>query len=152
MLIAPMNLGVGLVDDSLRSGAPVVADALVRDLQRRGARVGVIWAPDAIVLWNRCAQALPPKPSRDDSVRDVAVAFARELDRTAAYDALLIPSLALRERRMSLELLALQPGRRPPLEIRWGLDPGHGMVLSDTGPVQDGVSLALEPIWRSIAR
>ena len=151
VVIAPMNLGIGL-PDSLRHGAPAVEDALVRDLQRRGARVGVIFAPDAVVLWNQCAQSLPPTLSRDDPVREVAVEFARELDRTAIYDALLLPSLAWRERRVSLELLSLQPGRRPPLEIQLGLESTRESGLDDSGPVDDGVSLALEPIWRSIAR
>jgi len=151
VVIAPMNLAVGL-PESLRHGAPAVEDALVRDLQRRGARVGVLWAPDAVVLWNECVQSLPPKISRDDPVRDVAVEFARELDRSAVYDALLLPSLAWREKRVSLELLALQPGRRPPIESRLGLAPTHESGFEASRPVDDGVSLALEPIWRSIAR
>jgi hypothetical protein len=151
VVIAPMNLGVGL-PASLEHGAPAVEQALVRDLQQRGARVGVLFAPDALVLWNQCARSLPSKPSRDDPMRDVAVAFARELDRAAICDALPLPRLGLRERRISLELLALQPGRRPPLAIEQRLEPSRALPQGDSGPVADGVSLALEPIWRSIAR
>ena len=221
VVLAPMNLSVVLPQD-LEDAVPIVENALILELQRRGARVAVIYAPDALALWQKSMLEVAPPHTRAEDLRNVAEYFAAALARNEVFDALIMPSLALREARvsgrsarwdgvqrrlgvrtsdvtaapadapvfgggegvvassewsgkfsgLSLHLLSLMPGRRQPQERWGGLDLIHDAVspngrgtrpseaekrlrrelLSDPDNVEEGVDLALDPIWRSISR
>jgi hypothetical protein len=221
VILAPLNLGVALPPD-LDDAVPIVEQALIADLQRRGARVAVIWPPDATALWQECVAGIDSTgdPARD--LRAAARSFAEILGEKEPYAVLLLPSLVLREARvsgrsaqwdgvrrrigvrvqsqddasqpapdspvfdasglaaaaewrgrtmgLSLHLLAWRPGRRTPSE-RWaGLDLVHDAVqmrrgrgapatlelrpraqlLADPALVQEGVALAVDPIWERV--
>lgn len=221
VILAPLNLAVVLPSD-LEDAVPVVERALIADLQRRGARVAVIWPPDATALWQECVAGIAGSgdPARD--LRAAGHSFAEILAEKEDFDLLLLPSLGLREARvsgrfaqwddvrrrinvrvqsqddatqpapdsplfdasglaaapewrgyfmgLSLHLLAWRPGRRTPNE-RWaGLDlvhdavqvrPGRGapsnlelrpraQLLDDPARVQEGVALAVDPIWERV--
>jgi hypothetical protein len=221
IVLAPMNLSVVLAQD-LEDAVPIVENALILELQRRGARVAVIYGPDALALWQKSMLAVAPAHARAEDLRAVAEYFAAALARTEVFDALIMPSLALREARvsgrsarwdgvqrrlgvrttdatappadepvfgggegvvasgewkgrfsgLSLHLLSLMPGRRQPQERWGGLDLVHDAVsasgrgnrpsesekrlrrelLADPENVEEGIDLALDPIWRSISR
>ncbi|HVN37751.1 MAG TPA: hypothetical protein VMW19_06185 [Myxococcota bacterium] len=219
VVIAPLNLGVELSSD-LEDAVPIAELSLIRSLQRRGARVAVIWTPDAVVLWRGAVASVVPEGSPAKDFRAAAQALEKKLAETQSFDMLLLPSLALRpaklsgrtvrwdgvQRRLrvepaenaslpvdapvfagegvvgdsalqgkvsglSLHLLALRPGRRT-LERWGGLDlvydaapprgPGGSekelepklrrVLLDDPLHVDEGVALALDPIWGSLAR
>lgn len=216
-----MNVGVALAPD-LEDAVSIVEHALIVELQRRGARVAVIYTPDALTLWQNSVLAVSPNPNNPADLRAVAVQFAQTLARSQIYDALILPSLALREARvsgrsvrwdgvqrrlgvrpgdatsspadspvfgggegvvvsgawtgktsgLSLHLLSLMPGKWRTQERWGGLDLVHDVVssqgpganpaepdkrlrrelLADPENVEEGVVLALDPIWRSISR
>ncbi|HVH16702.1 MAG TPA: hypothetical protein VNF72_00255 [Myxococcota bacterium] len=221
VVLAPMNVAVALPPD-LEDAVSIVENALIVELQRRGARVAVIYTPDALTLWQNSMLAVSPNPNNPADLRAVAVQFATTLARSQVFDALLLPSLALREARvsgrsvrwdgvqrrlgvrpggatssaadapvfgggegvvvagewtgkitgLSLHLLSLMPGKWR-VQERWGgLDLVHDVVsahgpganpaapdkrlrrelLADPENVEEGVALALDPIWRSISR
>ncbi|HXK23291.1 MAG TPA: hypothetical protein VMS55_11510 [Myxococcota bacterium] len=219
VVVAPLNLGVELASD-FEDAVPIVELSLIRSLQRRGARVAVIWTPDAVTLWRTAVASVAPEGSSAKDYRAAADAFEKRLAQSESFDMLLIPSLALRpaklsgrtvrwdgvQRRLrvepaenaslpldspvfagegvvadsalqghvsglSLHLLALRPGRRA-LERWGGLDLVHDAVpprgpgtsakelepklrhelLEDPLHVDEGVALALDPIWSSLAR
>jgi hypothetical protein len=215
-----MNVGVALAPD-LEDAVSIVENALIVELQRRGARVAVIYTPDALTLWQNSVLAVSPNPNNPADLRAVAMQFAQTLARSQIFDAVLLPSLALREARvsgrsvrwdgvqrrlgvrasdpaspadapvfgggegvvvtgewagktsgLSLHLLSLMPGKWR-VQERWGgLDlvhdvvSGHGPganpaapdkrlrreLLADPENVEEGIALALDPIWRSISR
>jgi hypothetical protein len=218
IVLAPLNVGVELPAD-LEDAVPIVEAALIRDLQSRGARVAVIYPPDAAALWRASIVAAGPKAQEAGDLRAVAAAFARTLSESETYDALLVPSLALRPAKvsgrtaqwdgvrrritvrqestgnpaspaadapilsdegvalsrewqgrisgLSLHVLAVRPGLRRVLEHWGGLDLVHDAVsvegsgtsrlrlqrdlLADPANVSEGVALALDPVWRSVA-
>lgn len=180
ILIAPVNLSQPL-SRRLEAAVPILETALLHELERRGARIGVIYTPDALTLWNESVHEVAPKnPQRADR-RAVAVVFAKSLATGRAFDALLLPSLVLRDaqvvdhdaswdgvqrpaqgiaggstRGLSLQVIALMPGHWRVQERYGGLELLHGTVspdlLSDPANVAEGVALALDPIFGSLAR
>jgi len=221
VILAPLNLGVAAPPD-LDEAAPIVERALIADLQRRGARVAVIWPPDATALWQASFAAAGDSGDPGRDLRATARIFSETLAQEQVFDLLLLASLGLREARvsgrfaewddvrrrigvrtlsqddvsrpapdspvfdtsgvaaapqwrgkimgLSLHLMGLRPGRRVASE-RWaGLDLVHDAVqlrrgrgagatvelrprsdlLADPLLVQEGVALALDPLWRSV--
>jgi hypothetical protein len=161
----------------LESVLPIVEAALLQQLQTRGARVGIVYAPDALTLWNETVRSVAPSHASGADLIAIADAFGKSLAQGHAFDALLLPSLAVRHaevsdqhaswdgvrrpapgargeraRGLSLHLIALKPSRWRPQE-RWGgleLD-GGAAPLADPARVAEGVALVLDPIWPSIA-
>src|SRR5512145_984551 len=78
VVVAPLNLPVQLAPDLEDAVDPVSAE-VIRYLQGRGARVAVIWAPDAWALWRDSAAAVQISVSASGRARpevaEVAAAF-----------------------------------------------------------------------------
>ena len=221
VVVAPLNLGVELSAD-LEDAVPIVELAIIRNLQARGARVAVIWEPDAVSLWRLAVAAVAPTGSPAADLRSAVVKFTQRLGQSESFDVLLFPTLALREAKvsgrsvrwdgvqrrldfrqsdddaslpadtpvfggegvvaagewkgrisaLSLHVLAVRPGSKRTLERWGGLDLVHEAVpqrgpnsssmkpelklrrelLAEPDYVDEGVALALDPVWRSVTR
>ena len=218
-MLAPLNLGVVLPAD-LEDAVPIVELAMIRNLQARGARVAVIWEPDAVALWRSAVTAVAPTQSSAADLRHVEAKFTQLLAESESFDVLVFPSLALREAKLSgrivrwdgvqrrlnvrqsddaslpadtpvfggegvvaerdwkqrisalsLHVDALRPGSKRDARAlgrtrsrprgRDAARPGRSTnpelklrreLLSEPAYVDEGVVLALDPIWRSVAR
>jgi hypothetical protein len=100
VVVAPLNLPVAAPEE-VSDAVPVVERELIEQLRRRGARVAVIYARDAEALWAAAAAAVPPSGDSAADLRTAAGKFAGALATAEPYDLLLLPSLALREARVS---------------------------------------------------
>jgi len=94
-----MNLAIPLGAD-LADAAESVQWELIRYLQAHGARVAVIYAPDASALWRETEEALSPPGSDRPPPEAIASAFARAVEAESPYDRLVMPSLVYRDARV----------------------------------------------------
>jgi len=101
VVLAPLNLAVALPADLEESVVEPVEGEMIHYLQSRGARVAVIWKPDASWLWRESAGTAASDGSDGDDFDAVVRSFARTLSEHAAYRALVIPSLVYRHARVS---------------------------------------------------
>lgn len=95
VVVAPLNLALELplnLDEAMEP----VEDEIVRYLQSRGARVAVIWPPDAQWLWRSAVVATDDSPSVARDLEHAASVFARQLHANADYRLLVMPSLVYR--------------------------------------------------------
>jgi hypothetical protein len=116
VVLAPMNLPIALPHD-LDEAVPIVQREMIRQLQARGLRVAVIYEPDALALW---AAAMGSIERTKDASRDLQAAvraFAEALRVDSDYQLLVLPSLALREARVSGRM-AQWDGVRRRLDVR----------------------------------
>jgi len=97
--VAPLNLPVELAPDLEDAVDPVAAE-IIRYLQTRGARVAVIFAPDAWTLWQESAAAIQTDREGAPDLLETARAFSVALDAHADYDLLVLPSLVFREAKV----------------------------------------------------
>jgi hypothetical protein len=95
-----MNLAVGLPLD-LEEGAEPVHAEIVRQLLARGLRVAVIWPADAELLWRAARKAVQGAPGVASELATAAATFTRALQKEADFDLLVMPSLAVREARLT---------------------------------------------------
>lgn len=100
VVLAPLNLPVP-VPAEVEDAVPIVERALIDAFQARGARVGVIHPSDAYQLWRAAASAIPPSGDPAADLRNAARKFAEAMETTERYDVLILPSLVLREARVS---------------------------------------------------
>jgi hypothetical protein len=100
VVVAPLNLPVAPPEE-ISDAVPVVERALIDQLRKRGARVAVIYPKDAEALWAAAAAAVRPSGDSAADLRAAAGKFAGALETTEHFDLLLLPSLALREARVS---------------------------------------------------
>jgi hypothetical protein len=143
VVLAPLNLGIEPPAD-LDDAVPIVENALVRALQARGARVAMIWPPDAHALWDAAAASVARSddPARD--LRAVAQVFSNTLGESTRFDLLLFPSLALREARVTGRQARWDGVRRRiPVRTRAGAEDTHA---APDAPVFEG-GVALQPEW-----
>lgn len=119
VVVAPMNLAVPLGPD-LQDAVDPVSWELIRYLQAHGARVAVIWAPDASSLWNEVEAALASERAPMPPVEMVAMGFARAVAAESAFDLLLIPSLVYRDARVEGRVATWDGVHR---RIRFTLEP-----------------------------
>jgi hypothetical protein len=96
VVVAPLNLPVQLAADLEDAVDPVSAE-VIRYFHLHGARVAVIWAPDAWTLWRDSAAAMQAARNRAPTLEEVAAAFSRALAEHADYDLLVLPSLVYRD-------------------------------------------------------
>src|SRR5262245_57298738 len=162
VVVAPMNLTVPLGSDLEDAVEPVTWE-LVRYLQAHGARVAVIFAPDASALWRDVEEALAKRAGSTPPVEVTASAFARAVAAESPFDLLVLPSLVYRSAavggrvatwagvrrriRLTLEPSAVAPKAVQPAEDRIET-PGvrsfrgkisglslHGLVLTADGKI-----------------
>jgi hypothetical protein len=142
VVVAPLNLAVELPAD-LEDAVPTVELAIIRNLQARGARVAVIWVPDAVALWRLALAAVTPTQSPAADLRSAMVKFTQRLAQSEKFDLMLFPTLALREAKVS--------GRR----VRWdGVQRRLDFRQSDDAslpadtPVFGGEGVVAESEWK----
>jgi hypothetical protein len=123
---------------------------VIRYLQGHGARVAVIWAPDAWALWRDTAAAVQAAGRDRPEVAEVAAAFARALADHADYDLIVFPSLVYRDARVEGRV-AYWDGVRRRIRFR----ARSGVALGRTPPIPDpmastdpGAAGGVVPGWR----
>jgi hypothetical protein len=131
VVVAPLNLPVQLAPDLEDAVDPVSAE-VIRYLQSHGARVAVIWAPDAWTLWRDSAAAMQAARQVPPELAEVAAAFSRALVEHADYDLLVLPSLVYRDARV-MGRYALWDGvrRRIRFRSRGGVPIGRAQPIPD---------------------
>jgi hypothetical protein len=142
VVVAPMNLAVPLGPD-LQDAVEPVNRELLRYLQAHGARVAVIFAPDAIALWSDVAEALAGRASHPGG-DPVPSAFARSVASEAAFDLLVLPSLVYRDARVEGRVAQWDGVRR---RIRFTSEVAPAAASDATRA--SGENLAPEPGWRT---
>ena len=105
IVVAPMNLAVPLGPD-LQDAVDPVSWELVRYLQAHGARVAVIWGPDASALWSDVEAALSSGGKGPPAVEVVSAAFARAVAAESPFNLLVMPSLVYRDARVEGRMAA----------------------------------------------
>jgi len=99
LIVAPLNLAVKLPVE-LEDGVQPVRDAILAYLQRRNARVAVVWPSDAWELW-QSAMAQTESVGNESRRLDKAVGlFVVELARSAEFSAFILPTLVYREAKL----------------------------------------------------
>jgi hypothetical protein len=124
VVVAPSNLAVQMPPDVDLFVEPVERE-LIRHFQARGARLAVIFEPDAWALWRDSTAALLTSEPGEVGLDAAAAAFAVALRPHADYDLLVLPSLVFREARVVGRLvewdgvrrrLAVRPAEVPTIE------------------------------------
>jgi hypothetical protein len=144
-----MNLAVPLAPDLEDAVEPVDAE-LIRYLQARGARVAVIWPPDAATLWRDSVAALQAKRDGPPPFAAAASVFSRALAGHADYDLLVLPSLVFRDAEV-MGRFAHWDGvrRRIRLRVRSGSPLGRAQPIPDPMVSTDrGSAGPVTPEWR----
>lgn len=99
VVVAPLNLALRL-DLDLEEVVEPVADEIIRHLQSLGARVAVIWPPDAWSLWRDSMAAAGGEERHAPDLETAAAAFVRALSEHAEFDLAVMPALVYREARV----------------------------------------------------
>jgi hypothetical protein len=147
--VAPLNLPVELAPDLEDAVDPVAAE-IIRYLQTRGARVAVIFAPDAWTLWQESAAAIQADREAPPELLETARAFSLALTAHADYDLLVLPSLVFRDAKV-LGRFAHWDGvrRRIRFRARAGVAQGRAQPIPDPMTSGDsGATAATEREWR----
>jgi hypothetical protein len=96
VVVAPLNLALRLAPDLEDAVEPVEAE-IIRYLQFQGAKVAVIWPPDAWALWRGSMETVRASESLELNLETASRAFTRELSEHADFDLLVMPSLVYRK-------------------------------------------------------
>lgn len=144
VLLAPLNLPVALPPD-FEDAVAIVEHALIQELQARGARVGVLFPADAERLWQAAVSGTKQTGTAALDLRAAARTFAAALEATEPYDLLILPSLVLREARVSGRT-ASWDGVRRRIEVRSRAD-GDAPLAAPDAPVFDGAGVVAAPAW-----
>jgi hypothetical protein len=133
-----VNLALELPPELEDAVDPVHAE-IIQQLRAQGARVAVVWPPDAALLWRAALAAVRASPELPDDLATAAGVFARGLGEEADFDLLVMPSLAIREARLSGNT-ARWDGVQRRLSVR-GRTPaaGRSYSLLEPGSVEPGV-------------
>jgi hypothetical protein len=99
VVVAPLNLALRLAPD-LEDAVEPVAEEIIRYLQSHGAKVAVIWPPDAWSLWRDSMAAIQRSEGLTLDLETAARVFVRALTEHADFDLLVMPSLVYREARV----------------------------------------------------
>jgi hypothetical protein len=99
VVVAPLNLALRL-DPDLESALPAVDEEIVRYFQSHGARVAVIWPPDATTLWREAVAAVRGAGPEPPDLERAAAEFSLALGDHADFDLLALPSLVYREAKL----------------------------------------------------
>jgi hypothetical protein len=144
VLVAPLNLPVAVAPD-FEDALPLVEHTLLQELQARGARVGVIYPADAQQLWQAAVSGT--KHTGDDArdLRASARTFSDALTATEEFDLLILPSLVLREARVSGRT-ASWDGVKRRIEVRSRAN-GDAPLAAPDAPVFDGAGVVAAPAW-----
>ena len=131
VVVAPLNLPVQLAPD-LEDAVDPVSSEVIRYLQSHGARVAVVYAPDAWALWRDSAAAMESVLKAPPKLAEVASAFSRALAEHAKFDLLVLPSLVYRDARV-MGRYALWDGvrRRIRFRSRTGVPLGRAQPIPD---------------------
>jgi len=131
VVVAPMNLPIQLAPD-LEDAVEPVTQELIGYLQAHGARVSVVFGPDAWSLWRESAEAIQKGGEAAPEAAAVASVFARELANESAFDLLVLPSLVFRDAAVTGRY-ARWDGvrRRVRFRIRSGVPLGREAPISD---------------------
>jgi hypothetical protein len=100
VVVAPLNLALRLAPDLEDAVEPVEVE-IIRYFQSHGARVAVIWPPDAWSLWRESMLAIQRSERPALDLETAAGVFVRVLDEHADFDLLVMPSLVFREARVT---------------------------------------------------
>ena len=100
VVVAPMNLPIQLAPD-LEDAVEPVTQELIGYLQARGARVSVVYGPDAWELWRSSAEALQKGREEEPDLAAVASVFSRALGTESRFDLLVLPSLVFRDAQVT---------------------------------------------------
>jgi hypothetical protein len=149
VVVAPMNLPIRLAPD-LEDAVEPVTQELIGYLQARGARVSVVFEPDAWSLWRDSTDALQKGREEIPDLAAVASLFARALGRESQFDVLVFPSLVFRDAQLAGRY-AQWDGvrRRVRFRIRSGVPLPRVPAISDPVASSDGSgATALPPEYR----
>jgi len=149
IVVAPLNLPVQLAPDLEDAVDPVSAE-VIRYFQSHGAKVAVIWAPDAWALWRDSTAAMQAARHAPPKLPEVAATFSRALSEHADYDLLVLPSLVYRDASV-MGRFAHWDGvrRRVRIRTRSGVPLGKAQAIPDPIDSTDRSALgALVPEWR----
>lgn len=149
MVVAPLNLPVELAPDLEDAVDPVSAE-MIRHLQSRGARVAVIFAPDAWALWRESAAAARRGREEAPELVEIARTFSLALRAHAHYDVLVLPSLVFRDAEVRGRFAHWDGVRRRiRFRARSGVPRGRAQPVPDPMALRDAsASPAGEPEWR----
>ena len=145
VVLAPLNLPVA-VPAEVEDAVPVIERALIDAFQARGARVAVIHPRDAYQLWRAAASSIPQSGDAAADLRNAARKFAGAMETTEHYDVLILPSLVLREARVSGRNASWDGvTRRIPVRTSASAEDSH---TAPDAPVFDTAEgLAASPQW-----
>jgi hypothetical protein len=129
VVVAPLNLALRLAPD-LEDAVEPVGEEIIRYLQSHGAKVAVIWPPDAWSLWRASMQAIQGSESLTLDLETAARVFVRELTEHADFDLLLMPSLVYRKARVNGRV-ARWDGVRRKISVRTRTPTGASVVAAE---------------------